>query len=182
MFALILFLPASPALASGKKDEKTEEEPKTPDKINEVRCEAEVFYIWKTMDNGNKKGESKEVFVLRFGETADSMEKAKRSLAAKSSTEKHRALTKCEEKHQSSHRCIAKKMQSLSDEYGTFDFAARSALLESIKADCQALLGECLSARVSDASCHEIETPMPEAEAAPEEEEEAKGKKKKKKK
>lgn len=176
-------MPTVPSLAADKKDEKAEEEEeesKTPDKINEVRCEAEVFYIWKSMAFDGKDGESKEVFVLRFGKTADSMEEAKRSLAAMSSTEKQKAFTKCEEKHQSSHRCIAKKIQR--QEYAAFDYAARSALLDSIKADCQALQGECLSARVSDAFCHEIETPKPAVEATAEEEEDAKGKKKKKKK
>lgn len=165
-FLILLGLAVIPT--SNYAEEEAEEEQQAVE--SSFLCSSEIFYTWRrnpavtepTLAEATQANEPPpeedpiEVFFSRHEARATSEEQAKKTLQARESLKKKKALEECERKHQSMHICIATKLRGLGQDYNSFDYKVRSTLLDSVTTDCRSLQGRCLSSRASAIQCESL--------------------------
>lgn len=125
--------------------------------LAEYECRSEVSYAWK----GEKADAETEVFFRAASVRGETENNGKEALEKKLSEEKAAALSECARLHEGVAECIATKFSNLQSTMQGMTFSGRKGLEESIRNDCTALKGKCISAKASDVKCIDKTPPTP---------------------
>ena len=168
-------------------DKKTDKKDSSTDTSLRYVCGSDLYYTWlpKPPPTPEPKLTAKgvptpqptieppkpvEEFYARSEETASLEEEAKTKLSIKIPTLRAEALKACEDKHQATGQCVAIKVRSFENDYRALDFEARRTFLDSIKGDCQQMLGRCTETRAGDITCSQKTTQETASQGAGEKE------------
>jgi len=136
----------------------------------EFTCRGEVSYKWKTLtsklaadkDSPAKESEERVVAVGSIERRAPDETAAKGALVAPLERERSRALDLCRVEHENLSGCIANRFGASVGVLNTLGFSAKKALEEAITGDCRVAQGACTEVLVSEITCKESATPVPE--------------------
>jgi hypothetical protein len=158
----------SGALVATAEESAKKEAPESPEIVsqqqNEVRCSADISYLWERRmepdvvkdDKGKKEPKAPEKTQEHYQtvfETASNEQKAQQKLEDQLANYKSDAFEACQNKHSNMANCVAGGIRKNSSEYRLLDFSARRTILKALEEDCRAISGRCLSTNASKISC-----------------------------